>query len=141
MRDFFDTSVLVPAFLDEHAHHEASLAAFLKADKKHSCCAAHSLAEFYSTLTRMPGKYHARPEEALLFLENLDERLTFITLDPQEYYSALVGYAELGIAGGRIYDGLLARCALKARAEFIYTWNLDHFRVLGPEVARRVRTP
>jgi len=36
---------------------------------------------------------------------------------------------------------LLAQCALKANATTIYTWDLDHFRLLGPEVARRVRTP
>jgi len=36
---------------------------------------------------------------------------------------------------------LLAQCALKVNATTIYTWDLDHFRLLGPEVARRVRTP
>jgi len=40
-----------------------------------------------------------------------------------------------------IYDALLAKCALKANATIIYTWDLDYFRLLGPEVARRIRTP
>jgi predicted nucleic acid-binding protein len=138
---FFDTSVLVPAFLEAHIHHEASLSALLRSDKKHSCCAVHSLAEFYSVLTRMPGKYQARHEEGLLFVEELARRFTFIALDAEEYLAALVGYAEQGIAGGRIYDALLARCATKARAEIILTWNVSHFRSLGPEIAKRVQTP
>ena len=30
MKFFFDTSVLLPCFLEEHEHHEASLSAFSK---------------------------------------------------------------------------------------------------------------
>jgi predicted nucleic acid-binding protein len=138
---FFDTSVLVPVFVDEHPHHQASLAAFIRADKEHSCCSVHSLAEVYSTLTRLPGKHRASASEGILFLENIANHLTFVALDAEEYWSAIVGSAELDIVGGTIYDALLGHCALKARAETIFTWNIDHFRRLGPEVAKRVRTP
>ena len=64
----FDTSVLVPTFLGDHEHHEASLDAFLRFGKRQACCAAHSLAEVYATLTRMPGKYRVSCEQAMLFL-------------------------------------------------------------------------
>jgi predicted nucleic acid-binding protein len=138
---FLDTSVLVPVFVDEHPHHEASLAVFVRADKEHSCCAAHSLAEVYSTLTRLPGKHRASASEAILFLENIESRLTFVALDAEEYWRAIMGSAESDIVGGTIYDALLAHCALKAKAETIFTWNVDHFRRIGPEVAKRVRTP
>src|SRR6185312_7371441 len=56
MKEFFDTSVLVAACLGDHPHHEASAKAFVKAAKKRSSCAAHSLAELYSTLTSLPLK-------------------------------------------------------------------------------------
>lgn len=141
MKYFLDTSVLVPVFVDEHPHHEASLAVFLRAEKKHASCAAHSLAEVYATLTRLPGKHRASASEAMLFLDSMEQRLSFITLDAEEYWRALVRSAESGIVGGTIYDALLAHCALKARANTIFTWNLDHFRRCGPEVAKRVRTP
>jgi len=141
MKFFFDTSVLVPVFVDEHPHHESSLAVFSQADKKHSGCAAHSLAEVYATLTRLPGKHRASASEAMLFLESMKERLAFISLDAEECWKAVMHSAESGIVGGTIYDALLAHCALKARAEIIFTWNLDHFRRVGPEVAKRVRTP
>jgi predicted nucleic acid-binding protein len=138
---FFDTSVLVPVFLEEHLHHEASLAVFVRSDKKHSSCAAYSLAEVYATLTRLPGKHRASASEAMLFLENMEERLALISLDGEEYSKAVMHSAESGIVGGMIYDALLAQCALKVRAETIFTWNVEHFRRLGPEVAKRVRTP
>jgi len=141
VKSFFDTSVLVPVFVDEHPHHEASLAAFLRADKNHASCGAHSLAEVYSTVTRLPGKHRASGAEAMLFLANMAERLSFIALDAKEYWSAIVDAADSGIVGGTIYDALLARCALKARAEIIYTWNVGHFQQFRGEVARRVRTP
>ena len=55
MKGFFDTSVLVPVFYGDHVHHQASLALFIQFDKSTGCCGAHSLAEVYSTLTRMPA--------------------------------------------------------------------------------------
>ncbi len=141
MKWFFDTSVLIPVFMEDHEHHEASLAAFVVADKKHACCAAHSLAELYSVLTRLPGKHRLSGEQIVLFLEAIEERLTVLTLDSREYSSAIREAASSGIVGGMLYDALLARCARKAAAEVIYTWNLQHFRRLGPEVAARIKTP
>lgn len=140
MKWFFDTSVLIPVFMEDHEHHEASLAAFVAADKKQACCAAHSLAELYSVLTRLPGN-RLSGEQVLLFLEAIEEHLTLITLDSWEYYSAIREAAGVGIVGGMLYDALLARCARKAAAEVIYTWYLQHFRRLGPEVAKRIKTP
>ena len=121
MRSFFDTSVLVPVFLEEHGHHEASLRAFLKASRQQDCCAAHSLAEVYSTLTRLPGKQRLSGEQVSLFLENIRERLATIALDSGDYTRALQEAALAGIVGGTIYDALIARCALKAKAGILYT--------------------
>jgi predicted nucleic acid-binding protein len=141
VRWFFDTSVLVPAFLDEHVHHDASYKAYLKAQKKHDCCAVQSLAEVYATLTRLPGDLRTSGDQAMLFLADMAERLTFIALDVEEYWTTIAGAADLGVLGGQTYDALLARCALKAKAETILTWNLAHFQRLGSNVAKLVRTP
>jgi len=141
MKLFFDTSVLIPVFLEDHEHHEASFAAFLGADKARACCAAHSLAEMYSALTRLPGKHRLSGDQVLLFLQAIRDRLTIIHLDGAEYFSAIEKAAAAGIVGGTIYDALLARCALKAKAETIYTWNVNHFQRLGPEIAKRLKTP
>ena len=138
---FFDTSVLVAAVSVQHVHHAASLAVYLSANKTQAGCAAHSLAEMYATLTRLPGKQQMSCEQTLLFLDEIRDRLKMVVLDSEEYYSVIRDVAGEGIAGGMVYDALIARCAIKARAETIFTWNIDHFRRLGPEVAKRVRTP
>lgn len=141
MKVFFDTSVLVPVFFDDHVHHEVSFALFSNASRKNSYCSAHTLAELFSSLTRMPGRYRTRPDEALLFLEAAMSRLTPLALETNEYWSVLKYCSEFNIAGGVVYDALIARCALKANARILYTWNAEHFRRLGPEVATIVRTP
>lgn len=141
MKSFFDTSVLVAAFLEDHEHHERSFNLFASAERKTACCAAHSLAELYATLTRLPGRFRLSADQALLFLESAVERLEVVPLDAREYQLAIRDAAVAGIVGGTIYDALLARCALKAHATKIYTWNVAHFQRLGTEIAARVRTP
>ena len=141
MRALFDTSMLVPVFLEHHEHHERSLGAFVGADRKHDCCAGHSLAEVYSTLTRLPGRHRVSGEQALLFLDNIRERFALIALTGEEYHDAIKDAVEAGVIGGMIYDWLIARCAIKAKADAIYTWNIRHFELLGPTVAKRLRTP
>ena len=141
MTSFLDTSVLVPVFFGDHMHHQASLAIFIGLDRKTGCCGAHSLAEVYSTLTRMPGRNRISSEQAMLFVEDICERLSVIALTGEEYAKALRSFSALGIVGGGIYDALLARCALKAKAEIIFSWNTRHYAPCGAEVLRRLRTP
>lgn len=141
MKAFLDTSVLVATFYAQHEHHTPSIDLFLRFDKDHACCAAHSLAEVYSVLTGRTGRHRVGGDEALLFLGNVRERLTTISLDREEYFAAIEASAALGIVGGAIYDALLAHCALIAEAESIYTWNLKDFQRLGPAIAARVKTP
>jgi predicted nucleic acid-binding protein len=141
MKGFFDTSVLVPVFYGDHVHHQASLALFIQFDKSTGCCGAHSLAEVYSTLTRMPGKHRISGEQAMLFVGSIRERLSIIALDGDEYADGLQASSTLGIVGGGIYDAMLAHCALKAQAETIYSWNARHYALCGPEVTQRLRTP
>ena len=141
MKAFFDTSVLVPVFYGDHIHHRASLALFIQFDKSTGCCGAHSLAEVYATLTRMPGKRRISGDQAMLFIGNIRERLSMVALSGEEYAGALQASAARGIVGGAIYDALLAHCALKAKAEAIYTWNARHYSLCGREVVGRLRTP
>ena len=63
------------------------------------------------------------------FLGNIRERLS------------IIASPEAGVTGGGIYDALLGPCASKAGAETIHTWNVKHFRPLGPNIAGRVVTP
>lgn len=141
MKSFLDTSVLVPVFYEDHVHHAASLNLFIQLDKRSGCCGAHSLAEVYSTLTRMPGKHRISGEQAMLFIGNVRERLAIIALNGDEYADALQAASDLGIIGGGTYDALLAHCAIKAKAATIYTWNERHYAQCGREVNKRLRRP
>ena len=54
MKAFFDTSVLVAVFWEDHPRHQASLDLFYDARKKEAACAVHTLAEVYAVMTRLP---------------------------------------------------------------------------------------
>jgi predicted nucleic acid-binding protein len=138
---FFDSSVLVPALLPDHEHHARSFAAFAAASPKHAGCASHSLAEVYATLTRYPGKQRLSAESADLLVQEIEHRLTLLSLDGNEYGAAIRRIAKMGIVGGAVYDGVVAECALKARANCLYTWNVRHFNLLGAEIQNIVTMP
>jgi predicted nucleic acid-binding protein len=141
VKAFFDTSVLVAAFYDEHEHHEPSFDLYSKQEKSSACTAAHCLAEVYAVVTGMPGKDRASPDEAMLFLQSVRERLSLVTLDELEYLKVLEDAASAGISGGTVYDAVIAHCALKSEAQTIYTWNTKHFNRLGGSIAARIKQP
>jgi predicted nucleic acid-binding protein len=141
LRYFFDTTVLVAGVLEEHEHHEPSFSILSTASRTSAFCAAHNVAEVYATLTRYPGKQRLSAEQALLALTAIESRFTIVALETREYLAAIRRFAAIGITGGTIYDALIAACALKAKADILYTWNVGHFMLLGDEVARKVRTP
>ncbi len=141
MKWFFDSSVLVPALLPDHVHHARSFAAFAVATPKNAGCAAHTLAEVYSTLSKYPGKERISSEYAALLIEQLEEKLSLVWLDGDEYRAAIRRMATMGIVGGAVYDWLIAACALKAGTRHLYTWNVRHFDMLGPEIQKVVSLP
>jgi predicted nucleic acid-binding protein len=141
MKLFFDTSVLVAVAVANHQHHQPSVAAFSMADREKGCCAAHTLAELFATLTRMPGKQRIASDQVLLFLDEVEKRLEPVYLTAREYRLAIDQAARHGVFGGTIYDALLGHCALKAGASRILTWDVAHFQWLGTEIADIVQTP
>ena len=141
MREFFDTSVLVAAFWGAHVHHDASIELLAWADKKHSACGIHSLAEVYASMSVLPVKPMIPTEQVLLFVEEIKARLTQVSLEEREYSETIRTAAASGLTGGKIYDALLLQCAAKCQAETIYTWNLKHFREIAAGLAERIRTP
>jgi len=138
---FVDTSVLVPVFIPGHIHHQRSFDLFSRAQISQAGCAAHSLAEVYATVTRLPGKHRASGEQAVRFLEAIEERFSPVVLNVSEYRAAIRDASGLGVVGGLLYDAIIGACARKARAEVIYSWNTQHFLRLGPEIASRVHSP
>jgi predicted nucleic acid-binding protein len=136
---FFDSSVLVAVFYADHPHHDSSAKAFLTATKQ-DFCALRTLGEVYATLTGLPVRPRINGAEGIAILKQIRDRLTLISLSEAEYVQAIESVSGT-IVGGAAYDALIARCALKAQAETLLTWNVRDFTRMGPEVARIVKTP
>src|SRR5260221_1755675 len=141
MKEFFDTSVLIAAFRGDHVHHAPSIRLLSSATTNTSACGVHTLAEVYGVTTALPVKPPIQPEQALRFIVELQSRLTSISLDEKEYRATIEEAAGKGLSGGKIYDALLLRCAIKWQADVIYTWNVKHFQNISPEIHSRIRAP
>lgn len=128
-------------FFGDHPHHETSLDAFTSATKSTCACAAHSLAEVYAVLTRLPIRPLVTPAEALLFIEEIRKRLTVVMLDEGAYVETLQQSANMNLTGGQLYDALILKAADRTKAKSILTWNIGHFRRIAPALANRIRTP
>lgn len=139
MKVFFDTSVLVAVFWGDHPLHDACLEVFRRAAKPRAFCAAHSMAELYAVMTRLPVQPSISGEQATLFLESLRTRVSPVALSAEEYTTALEEAARLGASGGKVYDVLLLACARKCAAEVIYTLDRRDFPRLARDLAGRIR--
>ena len=141
MRALLDTSVFIAAFWGDHPDHAASVSLFKSLSKKQGFCAAHSLAEVFSIMTRLPVKPAIPPEQALLLVGNIYDRFAVVALHAEEYFHTIRGLAEQGLGRSLVYDALIVRCARKAKADALYTWDVADFLRIAPELADRIRTP
>jgi predicted nucleic acid-binding protein len=139
LKFLFDSSVLVPVFYADHPRHDASARAFLAAGKE-DYCALGTLGEVYATLTGLPVRPRITGRDGITVLKQICDRLTVISLTEQEYVSALESVAG-AVIGGAAYDALIARCAVKAGADVLLTWNTRDFIRFGAEIAKLVKTP
>lgn len=77
----------------------------------------------------------------MLSVENVRVYLSVLTLSAAEQFEAAAEAARRGLGGGKVYDLLTLRCALKAGAERVYALHLAGFtRLAPPEVRERLGT-
>lgn len=101
-----DTSVAIPLLIQTHWAHAAIVRWW--GDREMSL-SGHALAETYSVLTRLPGDLRLAPPDAARLL---DERFAQPLLLSDETAARLPDVlSRLGIAGGAVYDALVARAA------------------------------
>ncbi len=135
MKLLLDTSVLVAAVI---AKPEAPARALQVLDRVQNgndegFVAAHSLAEMYAILTKLPPPFRHLPEQALLSIEeNVVKHFKTSSLTGGDYAALLRAAALAGIRGGTIYDAVLLASAAKANPDRIYTLNLKHFLAVAP---------
>jgi predicted nucleic acid-binding protein len=137
-----DTSCLIAAVCEWHAHHAATRREIERRVESGDTAvlAAHSLAEAYSVLTRLPEPHRLRPDDAFALLEANWGQTRLVALSGSEYRSTLRRCRAAGIGGGAVYDALIASCARKARVRTLVTWDVSGFeRFLEDDPP--VRTP
>jgi predicted nucleic acid-binding protein len=135
MKAFLDTSVLIAAVVSKHQAHPRAFPLLERVQnaKDEGFVAAHSLAEMYAPLTKLPPPYRHAPEQALLSIEeNVLKYFRFSSLARNDCASLIREAAVAGIHGGTIYDALLLKCAVKSNPDRIFTLNLQHFLTVAP---------
>jgi predicted nucleic acid-binding protein len=136
-----DTSIFVASFWGDHPEHARSIRRYKSLPKHQAFCAAHTLAEVYSIMTRLPVKPAIPPDQALLFIEDIVQRYNIVALDPNEHIETIHDLAARGLARNLVYDALILRCARKAAVEQIFTWDIGDFKLIAPDLASRIDTP
>jgi toxin FitB len=101
-----DTSVAVPLLVRSHQHHAEVVRWW---DGQELALSGHALAETYSVLTRLPGDARLSTEDAARLLGA--RFATPLTLSSAHARAVHATLSRLGIAGGAVYDGLVALAA------------------------------
>jgi predicted nucleic acid-binding protein len=102
-----DTSVAVPLLVSTHNDH-SEVSAWWNGRTVALC--GHALAETYSVLTRLPGDLrHAPADAARLIRERFAPPLRLADATAARLPDI---FAEFGIAGGSVYDALVALAAV-----------------------------
>jgi len=99
--------------------------------------AAATLVEAYSVLTRLPPPHRLAPDVALQLVDqNFARGVDCIALGANDYQALLRALPALGVAGGRVYDAVVAHCARRARVRTLLTFNaLDFAPFAGPDLS------
>jgi len=101
-----DTSVAIPLLVRSHLDHEAVVRWW---NGQELALSGHALAETYSVLTRLPGDARLAPADAARLL---DARFSSaLVLGRSQVKKLPDTLSRLGIAGGAVYDALVALAA------------------------------
>ena len=87
MKILYDTSVLIPALLTGHANHPLAFQTLISSTQEdvQGYISAHSLAELYSVMTRLPQPLKLSPEEAHRIILDLLTVLVAVDLAAEDY--------------------------------------------------------
>jgi predicted nucleic acid-binding protein len=101
-----DTSVAVPLLVRSHQHHAQVVRWW---DGQELSLSGHALAETYSVLTRLPGDARLAADDAARLL---DTRFPMpLMLSAEQARTVHATLSRIGIAGGAVYDALVALAA------------------------------
>ena len=130
-----DTSFVVPLFSSWHSFHPATVAEYeaLRRRRSQLVLPLHALLESFSVLTRLPEGRRFSPAEAHLMLQQAFSTDTVVPgLEPELVWSCIARLSREGVAGGRVYDAVIAHTAAQAGATVMLTWNEKDFLAVAP---------
>ncbi len=109
-----DTSVAIPLLVQTHTAHR-EVVRWWRGQPLALC--GHALAETYSVLTRLPGDLRVAPQDAARLIQ---ERFGApLVLRPQTQARLAEILGRLGVAGGAVYDALVALAAVEHDAVLV----------------------
>ncbi len=126
-----DTSCMVAAVSGWHEHHDEAAREISRrmahGDKLVS--AAPALIEAYAVLTRLPSPQRLSPTDALAIIEmSFVANTEVVAVENQSYVALLKKAPRIDVYGGRIYDAVIAECAVQSRVSALLTFNPGHFK-------------
>jgi len=139
-----DTSVLVAAMVEVHPDHARALPWLQQAvaGEIELVVCLHSLLESYAVLSTLPVRPRIRPDTARrLVRDNIERVGTIVALDAADYLAILDDMSAMVLAGGVVYDALVAKAAQKSAADRLVTLNPVDLRRVWPDGAHRVVEP
>ncbi len=104
--------------------------------------AAHTLAELYAGLSGIPFARRFSPTSAWQVIQDaVISHAKLAALTELEHVAVIEQASQMGLAGGSVYDALIARAAQKAKVDKLLTFNIDRFLRVWPEGKRIIRRP
>ena len=123
-----DTSVAVPLLLTNHPDH-AHVAAWAKG--KRLAFAGHALFETYAVLTRLPAESRLTPDQACRLIDQYPPAEHQLNMPSRDAIRLMAGH---GIAGGQVYDALVALAAKNDKLATRDRRALELYNKLGIDV-------
>ncbi len=129
-----DSNCMISCMSEDHDFHAASFAAFLKIHEESNrlILSAHSRLESLSTVTRMPLPLRVDLEAALASWTALFGKATIVTPSEEDYDNAIQTCRRANIAGGVLYDALIAQTVHRHGATKLLSWNTKHMKLVAP---------
>jgi predicted nucleic acid-binding protein len=106
-----DTSVAIPLLIQTHSAHDDVVRWW---DGREVALCGHALAETYSVLTRLPGDLRLAPVDAARLITERFAAPYVLGRDTHERLPEVL--SGFGIAGGAVYDALVALAAVEHNA-------------------------
>lgn len=110
----FDTSVAVPWVMQSHPQHDTVHAAV---SVRRPSLTGQSLVETYSVLTRLAGDARLAPRDAATVIERSFGPA--LILSETAMADVVTELGRRGVAGGAVYDALVAMAAVEARVPLV----------------------